>query len=230
MADVNNYSKNSSNKHSHFFPFPKTTPIPISTHSEVQAQQYFNKHSPLSSSITPSLFHSRLKTFLFCKSFPPQPTFSSFGLTPRIRIPLTVYRYFGAYPFLLFTFSVLHFLVVGSVRQMKLTHVGFRAHVKIASRIVSWHTGRPGDIVGEGMSLQQICFPHLAVENNRAAINCRVSRTIQFPASRIDATAFCPHKPWHRACYTTDRLLSVDITQLTSLLARQCRTRREGKD
>ena len=29
--------------------------------------------SPLSSSITPSLFHSRPKTFLFCKSFPPQP-------------------------------------------------------------------------------------------------------------------------------------------------------------
>ena len=27
--------------------------------------------SPLSSSITPSLFHSRLKTFLFCKFFPP---------------------------------------------------------------------------------------------------------------------------------------------------------------
>ena len=27
--------------------------------------------SPLSSSITPLLFHSRLKTFLFCKSFPP---------------------------------------------------------------------------------------------------------------------------------------------------------------
>ena len=27
--------------------------------------------SPLSSSITPSLFHSRLKTSLFCKSFPP---------------------------------------------------------------------------------------------------------------------------------------------------------------
>ena len=28
-------------------------------------------NSPLSSSITPSLFHSRLKTFLFFKSFPP---------------------------------------------------------------------------------------------------------------------------------------------------------------
>jgi len=27
--------------------------------------------SPLSSSITPSLFYPRLKTFLFCKSFPP---------------------------------------------------------------------------------------------------------------------------------------------------------------
>ena len=40
--------------------------------------------SPLSSSITPSLFHSRLKTFLFCKSFPSQPSFSSSKLTPRI--------------------------------------------------------------------------------------------------------------------------------------------------
>ena len=57
--------------------------------------------SPLSSSITPSLFHSRLKTFLFYKSFPPQPTFSSPGLTPWI--PRTVYRYFWAYPFLLFS-------------------------------------------------------------------------------------------------------------------------------
>jgi len=32
-----------------------------------------------------------------------------------------------------FSFSVLHFLVVGSVQ-----HVSFRAHVKIASRIVSY--------------------------------------------------------------------------------------------
>ena len=31
----------------------------------------FDIDSPLSSSITPSLFHSRLKTFLLCKSFPP---------------------------------------------------------------------------------------------------------------------------------------------------------------
>jgi len=38
--------------------------------------------------------------------------------------------------FLLFSFSVLHFLVVVSVRYIKLTDVGFRAHVKIASRIV----------------------------------------------------------------------------------------------
>jgi len=62
--------------------------------------------SPLSSTITPSLFHSRLKTSLFCKSFPPQPTFSSPGLNPRI--PRTVYRYFWAYPFLLFSLPVLH--------------------------------------------------------------------------------------------------------------------------
>ena len=40
--------------------------------------------------------------------------------------------------FLLFSFSLFHFLVVGSVRYIKLTRVGFRAHVKIASRIVSY--------------------------------------------------------------------------------------------
>ena len=39
--------------------------------------------------------------------------------------------------FLVF-FSVLHFLVFVSVRLIKLTRVGFRAHVKIASRIVSY--------------------------------------------------------------------------------------------
>jgi len=49
--------------------------------------------------------------------------------------------YFGAYPFILFSFfSVLHFLVVVSVRYIKLTHVGFWAHVKIASRIVSYRS------------------------------------------------------------------------------------------
>jgi len=37
--------------------------------------------------------------------------------------------------FYFFSFSVLHFLVVGPVRQI---HVGFRAHVKIAFRIVSY--------------------------------------------------------------------------------------------
>jgi len=38
--------------------------------------------------------------------------------------------------------TVLHFLVVGSVRYIKLTHVGFRAHVKIASLIVSYATSK----------------------------------------------------------------------------------------
>ena len=38
--------------------------------------------------------------------------------------------------FLVFLF--LHFLVFGSVWYIKLTHVGFRAHVKIASKIVSY--------------------------------------------------------------------------------------------
>ena len=45
-------------------------------------------------------------------------------------IPQTFHCYFGAYPFLLFSFSVLHFLVVVSV----LTYVGFRAHVKLEGK------------------------------------------------------------------------------------------------
>jgi len=40
--------------------------------------------------------------------------------------------------FLLFSFSVLHFLVVVSVRKIKLTGGGFRADVKRAFRIVSY--------------------------------------------------------------------------------------------
>ena len=40
--------------------------------------------------------------------------------------------------FLLFSFCVLYFLVVVPCGRLSLTHVGFRAHVKIASRIVSY--------------------------------------------------------------------------------------------
>jgi len=42
----------------------------------------------------------------------------------------------GCFYFLVFLFY--NFLVVVSVRYIKATYVGFRAHVKIASRIVSY--------------------------------------------------------------------------------------------
>ena len=58
-------------------------------------------------SITHSLFHSGLKIFLFCKSFPPQPFLFFF------RIPPDFCCYFWPYPFY-FLVSVLHFLVVVS--------------------------------------------------------------------------------------------------------------------
>jgi len=45
---------------------------------------------------------------------------------------------YGENTSVVFSFSVLHFLVVVSMRQIKLTDVGFQAHVKIASRIVSY--------------------------------------------------------------------------------------------
>jgi len=59
--------------------------------------------SPVSSSITPSLFHPRLKIFLYCKSFPPQPSFYSSGLTPRI--PPDCSPILLSLSVLLFTFS-----------------------------------------------------------------------------------------------------------------------------
>ena len=88
-------------------------------------------------SITHSLFHSRLKSFLFCKSSLPEPFLfliqvSLYGFPRLFTLLLSISV------FLLFSFSVLHFLVVVSVRYIKLTYVGFRAHVKIASRIVSY--------------------------------------------------------------------------------------------
>jgi len=55
---------------------------------------------------SPTLFHSSLKTFFFCKSFPLQPFF--FFFSTDYMIPQT----FTVRLFLLFSFSVLHFLVV----------------------------------------------------------------------------------------------------------------------
>ena len=84
------------------------------------------------------LFHSRLKNFLLCKSFPLQcsPSFLLLKYSlcgfPGLFTVVSIFSFFCFYTF----------LVVGSVRQIKLTYVGFRAHVKIASRIVSYRIVR----------------------------------------------------------------------------------------
>ena len=66
-------------------------------------------------SITHSLFHSRLKTFLFCKSFPLQPfpflLRDSLHGFPRLFTAISEHICF-----VLLVFLLLHFLVVGSVR------------------------------------------------------------------------------------------------------------------
>ena len=66
-------------------------------------------------SITLSLFHSRLKTFLFCKSFTPQP-FLFFPRTDYMDSPNCLLLLLSISTFLVFSLSVLHYLVVGSVR------------------------------------------------------------------------------------------------------------------
>ena len=70
--------------------------------------------SPLSSSIIPSLFHSRLKTFLFCKSFPPRLPFLLQDLlhgSPGLFTDISEHS-----RFLLFSFSVFPLFSIGSVR------------------------------------------------------------------------------------------------------------------
>jgi len=74
-------------------------------------------------SITHSLFHSRLKTFLFCKSFPLQPFFFFFRTDYMDSPDFTVTSERTRFRFLVFRFT--------------LFNCCFRAHVKIASRIVS---------------------------------------------------------------------------------------------
>ena len=63
--------------------------------------------SPLCTSITPSLFHSRLKTYLFHKSYPPQPQFHFFlpdclhGLLPApFLMSYSVFHFFPYFSFL----------------------------------------------------------------------------------------------------------------------------------
>ena len=107
--------------------------------------------SPLSSSITPSLFHSKLKTFLFCKSFPPQPSFSSSGLTSRM-IRRTVYRYFWSYPFRIVEYAD---VVVNW------------CYLKTQCWFVQYHIGNESVPI----QLAQCRFPGLAISNANMLIH-----------------------------------------------------------
>ena len=78
-------------------------------------------------------------------------SFSSSGLTTWIPQTFTVTSEHIRFYFLVF---FLYFLVV-SVRQIKLTRVGFRAHVKIASRIVSFLRARDGLYVGASWRIRR---------------------------------------------------------------------------
>ena len=70
-------------------------------------------------------------------------SFSSSGLTTWIPQTFTVTseHSISVFTFQVFFLFFLHFLVVVSARQIKLTHVGLRAHVKTASRVVSCWRG-----------------------------------------------------------------------------------------
>ena len=67
---------------------------------------------------SPTNFYSRLKTFLFCKSFPPQPFLFLLQDSPYMDSPDCLLLFLSISVFYFFLFF-LHFFVVGSVRTLK---------------------------------------------------------------------------------------------------------------
>ena len=90
--------------------------------------------SPLCTSITPSLFHSRHKTYLFHKSSPPR-SFTSSSRTALTDFCLHRFVWailgFWFYFFLIFSF-------LGRALDLSGHHVSFRTHVNLPYRIVSY--------------------------------------------------------------------------------------------
>ena len=106
------------------------------SNSPVQMTGTFSSiDSPLSSSITPSLFHSRFQTsfstnparvaFFFCRT-------DSTDSMDCLPILLSTYIF-------IFSFFLYHFLLCACMWLIKLTYVRFQAHVKLVYCIVSYH-------------------------------------------------------------------------------------------
>ena len=114
----------SSLRQHHFSPSVSVLPVHVPTTSS------HSVNSPLSPSITPSLFHSWLKTYLFHKSFPTINSLPVSGLTPRI--PWTV----PSVSSVSFVFSFFITFLFGSVRQIKLALRQLLALVNIVSYCV----------------------------------------------------------------------------------------------
>ena len=88
-------------------PFPTHLAIPSPITSSCS-------HSPLCTSITPSLFHSRLKTYLFHKSYSPPRSFTSYSRNTSTDVCLD--RFFWATRFFILFFPL--FFVSGPCARL----------------------------------------------------------------------------------------------------------------
>ena len=94
-------------------------PVPLSLTSLLMLLPHLltlSTYIPLSPSITPSLFHSRLKTYLFPQIFPTIDPLPASGLTPRLHDWSVSFEHLG----FLFLFFFISLFCCGSVRQIKL--------------------------------------------------------------------------------------------------------------
>jgi len=108
-------------------------------------------------------------------------SFSSSGLTTWI--PQTFIVTSEHIGFYFSVFLLLHFLIVGCVRSIKLTHAfGFRAHVKIAPRIVSYRMSN--------------CSLYIIIERERAVVSWVIeSSCLSEAVCQSVTTCLCPLSP-----------------------------------
>ena len=116
--------------------------------------------------------------------------------------------------FYVLVFLFLHFLVVGSVRQIKLTHahVRFRVHIKIASRIVSYQWRWPvygcaasvdhGQNTLNQQQQQQQAADELCYLTSNMQVVTIHQRTLVHTAERQPATGHCITTEHQEQCHT----------------------------
>ena len=127
-------------------------------------------------------------------------------------------QYFQFFGFYFCSFSVLQFSVVVSVRQIKPTHDGFRAHVKLASRIVSYEN----KVKKDNKSLQiSYLTTRLHISQTTLLFNKYIVVNLSLRMTRASAVSLTPHSLIHSAAISQVLPLKVIPEHATTTCFRE---------